>query len=597
MNQDLIRNFSIIAHIDHGKSTLADRILEITRAIPPREMREQYLDRMEIERERGITIKAQAIRLNYKARDGQTYFLNLIDTPGHVDFSYEVSRTLSACEGVLLVVDATQGVEAQTITNAFMALEHNLKIILVINKIDLEIANIERTKEEIEKSIGLEAGNALLVSARTGEGVSELMERIISDIPAPEGNGNSPFKSLIFDSFYDSYRGVITLVRIFDGKIKAGMKVRMMAAEVLTEVEEVGYLSPDLKKSDELSVGEVGYLVTGIKDVHLMRVGDTITSSDNPTNLPLPGYKEVKPMVYSSLYPIDNKNYEDLKEALGKLRLNDASLIFQPESVQALGHGFRCGFLGLLHLTIVKERLEREYSLELMTTIPNVSYEAVKKNGEAVEIKSAYEFPATQEIAEIREPYVRVTIILPAEYVGSIMELCQSKRGEFKNMIYVGINRVQLEYLLPFVEVIVDFYDLLKSYTKGYGSLDYEFSGYQKTDLVKLDLLLNNEPIDALSFLVYKEKAYAKGKEIVQKLRKMIPRQQYEVAIQAAIGKKVIARETVKAKRKDVLAKCYGGDVTRKRKLLEKQKMGKKKMKKIGRIEVPPEVFTAFYKE
>lgn len=594
--QDRIRNFSIIAHIDHGKSTLADRLLEFTGLLSEREMGEQVLDKMDLERERGITIKAQAVRLTYLAEDGQEYYLNLIDTPGHVDFTYEVSRSLAACEGAILVVDAAQGIEAQTLANVYMALEHNLEIIPVINKIDLPGANPERVKHEIEDIIGLDASDALLVSAKEKIGIQDVLESIVKKIPPPKGSPYDPLRALIFDSHYDPYKGVIVYIRVVDGTVRKGMNIKMMATNRTFEVTEVGVFKPDMVPVDELTAGEVGFLAAAIKDVKNTRVGDTITDAKNPASEPLPGYRKINPMVFCGMYPADGADYEDLKDALEKLKLNDASLIFEPETSAALGFGFRCGFLGLLHMEIIQERLEREHKLDLVTTAPSVIYKVKKTNGEILQIDNPTNFPPAVEIEEIMEPYVVATIMLPNEYVGTVMELCQEKRGIFKNMSYMDENRVILSYEMPLSEIIYDFFDLLKSRTKGYASLDYEFHNYKKSDLVKLDILLNGEPVDALSFIVHKDKAYYKGRRIVEKLKESIPRHMFEIPVQAAIGNRIIARETIKALRKNVLAKCYGGDITRKRKLLEKQKEGKKRMRQVGSVEVPQEAFMAVLK-
>ncbi|MDI3540639.1 MAG: GTP-binding protein LepA [Thermosediminibacterales bacterium] len=594
--QDRIRNFSIIAHIDHGKSTLADRLLEFTGLLSEREMEEQVLDKMDLERERGITIKAQAVRLTYLAEDGQEYYLNLIDTPGHVDFTYEVSRSLAACEGAVLVVDAAQGIEAQTLANVYMALEHNLEIVPVINKIDLPGANPERVKHEIEDIIGLDASDALLVSAKEKIGIQDVLESIVKKIPPPKGSPYDPLRALIFDSHYDPYKGVIVYIRVVDGTVRKGMNIKMMATNKTFEVTEVGVFKPDMVPVDELTAGEVGFLAAAIKDVKNTRVGDTITDAKNPASEPLPGYRKINPMVFCGMYPADGADYEDLKDALEKLKLNDASLIFEPETSAALGFGFRCGFLGLLHMEIIQERLEREHKLDLVTTAPSVIYKVKKTNGEILQIDNPTNFPPAVEIEEIMEPYVVATIMLPNEYVGTVMELCQEKRGIFKNMSYMDENRVILSYEMPLSEIIYDFFDLLKSRTKGYASLDYEFHNYKKSDLVKLDILLNGEPVDALSFIVHKDKAYYKGRRIVEKLKESIPRHMFEIPVQAAIGNRIIARETIKALRKNVLAKCYGGDITRKRKLLEKQKEGKKRMRQVGSVEVPQEAFMAVLK-
>lgn len=594
--QKKIRNFSIIAHIDHGKSTLADRILEFTGLLTDREMEDQVLDSMDLERERGITIKARAVRLKYTANDGETYTLNLIDTPGHVDFSYEVSRSLAACEGALLVIDAAQGIEAQTIANVYLALENDLEIIPVINKIDLPNADPERVKRELEDVIGLDSKNAVLVSAKEGTGIKELLEQIVKKIPQPTGRVDKPLKALIFDSHYDPYRGVIVYVKLVEGMIEKNMKIKMLATGKEFEVDEVGVFEPDMKATEFLSAGEVGYIVAGIKDVKNTRVGDTITEASNPADQPLPGYKKVTPMVFCGMYPADGADYEDLRDALDKLKLNDASLIYEPETSAALGFGFRCGFLGLLHMEIVQERLEREFGLDIVTTAPSVIYKVKKTNGEIVEMDNPTKFPPQVEIEEIYEPYVTATIMLPDDYVGAIMELCQEKRGQYKEMKYIDEKRVMLTYEMPLSEIIYDFYDLLKSRSRGYASLDYEFSEYKPSDLVKLDILLNGERVDALSLIVHREKAYEKGRKIAQKLKEEIPRHMFEIPIQAAIGKKIIARETIKALRKNVLAKCYGGDVTRKRKLLEKQKEGKKRMRQVGKVEVPQKAFMSVLK-
>ncbi|MHB0976393.1 MAG: translation elongation factor 4 [Candidatus Aquicultorales bacterium] len=591
MDQDRIRNFSIIAHIDHGKSTLADRLLEMTHTISQREMMEQFLDSMELERERGITIKARAVRVLYKAKDGKEYVLNLIDTPGHVDFNYEVSRSLAACEGALLVVDAVQGVEAQTIANTYLALDNDLEIIPVINKIDLPSAEPERVEHEIEESLAIEASDAVTVSAKTGEGVDEVLEAIVHRIPAPKGSPEKPLKALIFDSFYDPYRGVIVFIRVVDGAIAPGDKVKMMATGREAQVEEVGVLRPGQISVERLSAGEVGYVIAGIKEVADTKVGDTITLAKGGTAEPLPGYREAKPMVFTGFYPADGTQYEDLREALGKLSLNDPALIYEPESSSALGFGFRCGFLGLLHMEIIKERLEREYDLELVATAPSVAYRITLTSAETITIRNPSEMPDPGNIGTMEEPYVKAVILTPPDYVGAVMDLCQDRRGDFINMHYLSPHRVEVEYSLPLAEILLDFFNQLKGRTRGYASLDYEHSGYRESKLVKLDILLAGQPVDAFSLIVPKEKAYPRGRELVDKLRQIIPRQLFEVPIQAAIGSKVIARETIKARRKDVIAKCYGGDISRKRKLLEKQKAGKRRMKQIGRVEVPQEAF------
>lgn len=593
MPQDRIRNFCIIAHIDHGKSTLADRLLETTGALSQREMTEQVLDKMDLERERGITIKLQAVRLFYTAADGQEYQLNLIDTPGHVDFTYEVSRSLAACEGALLVVDASQGIEAQTLANVYLALENDLEIIPVINKIDLPSAEPERVKQEIEDVIGLDTSDAILASAKSGIGIPEILEQVVTKIPPPQGDLDAPLQALIFDSHYDPYRGVIAYIRVVQGSIKPGMRIRMMATQKEFEVDEVGVFRPDMTFVDELRVGEVGFVAASMKNVQDVRVGDTITSADNPAPQPLPGYRKVTPMVFCGLYPVETVDYEDLRDALDKLKLNDASLIYEPETSEALGFGFRCGFLGLLHMEIIQERLEREYGLSLITTAPSVVYRVTTTKGEQLEIDNPSNLPPVNKIEMIEEPYVKATIMVPKDFVGSVMELCQNKRGIYSNMEYMGINRVMLTYEIPLSEIIYDFFDQLKSRTKGYASLDYELIGYRQSDLVKLDILLNGEPLDALSCIVHKDRAYSRGRALVEKLRSLIPRHMFEIPVQAAIGNRVIARETIKAQRKDVLAKCYGGDITRKRKLLEKQKEGKKRMKQVGNVEIPQEAFMA----
>ncbi len=591
-NQDKIRNFSIIAHIDHGKSTLADRLLQMTGTIDSRKMQEQLLDNMDIERERGITIKSQAVRMKYKAKDGNEYILNLIDTPGHVDFNYEVSRSLAACEGAILVVDAAQGVEAQTLANVYLALENNLEILPVINKIDLPSARPDEIKKEIEDIIGLDASNAPCVSAKTGLNMEEVLEDIVNNIPAPKGNENAPAKCLIFDSIYDNYMGAVAYVRMIDGKLKKGDKIITMSNNKEYEITEVGYFKPgEYDATGEICAGEVGYIAASIKKVADIRVGDTITLKSNPTKEALPGYREVKSMVYSGIFPADGSDYKELKEALEKLRLNDASLHYELESSNALGHGFRCGFLGLLHMEIIEERLEREYGLNIITTAPSVIYKVYKTNGEVLELYNPSELPPPAEIKYMEEPIARTEIIVPNEYVGSVMELAQERRGNFINMKYIDSNRVTLEYFMPLNEIIYDFFNNLKSRTRGYASFDYEVEKYEKANLSKLDILLNGEVVDALSFIVNKEKAPTRGRKMAEKLKEIIPRQLFEIPIQAAIGGKVVARETVKAMRKDVLAKCYGGDISRKKKLLEKQKEGKKKMRQIGSVELPKDAF------
>ena len=591
--QERIRNFCIIAHIDHGKSTLADRLLEMTGAVEKREMQSQLLDNMDIERERGITIKLQTVRINYKAKDGNEYVLNLIDTPGHVDFSYEVSRSLAACEGALLVVDAAQGIEAQTLANVYLALEHDLEIIPVINKIDLPSAQPEVVKEEIEEIIGLEASDAILCSAKTGEGIEEILEAIVERIPAPEGDATKPLQALIFDSYYDSYRGAIAYIRVVEGTLRDNMTIHMMHNDRSFEVTELGVHTPKEKKVKALSAGEVGYVAASMKQVSDTRVGDTITNAAEPAAEALPGYKRAVPMVFCGLYPVDNEQYPDLKDSLAKLSLNDASLEFEPETSQALGFGFRCGFLGMLHMEIIQERLEREYNLTLITTAPSVIYHVYQTNDTMVEVDNPSQLPAPQRIDHIEEPYVRVDVMVPKDFVGAVMELSQDKRGVFIDMQYITKTRVTITYDIPLAEIVFDYFDLLKTKTKGYASMDYEMNGYRKSNLVKLDILVNGEQVDALSCIVHKDKAYYRGRALVAKLRNLIPRQMFEVPIQAAIGNKVIARETVKALRKNVLDKCYGGDISRKRKLLEKQKEGKKRMKQVGSVEIPQEAFMA----
>ena len=592
----LIRNFSIIAHIDHGKSTLADRILELTRTVSPREMLNQYLDDMELERERGITIKSHAVRILYNCKqDGNQYIFNLIDTPGHVDFTYEVSRSLAACEGAILVVDATQGIQAQTLANVYLALGSKLEIIPVVNKIDLKSARPDEVSEELAKILNIEKSKVLRVSAKTGQGVKEILDRIVVDIPPPEGNLKSCLQALIFDSKYDSYRGVIVLIRVVNGHIDKGMRIKFMAEDIVTEVEEVGILTTKRIRKEKLVMGEVGYIITGIKEVGRISVGDTITSFKEPAKKSLPGYRKPKSMVYCGLFTLNGGDYENLRDALGKLSLSDSSLNFVPEVSSALGFGFRCGFLGLLHMEIVKERLEREYGLRLITTTPNVAYKITKSNGDVVEVKRPSDLPSREKILRIEEPFVKVTIITPKDYIGEVMKLADRKRGSFIDMQYISVERVEIKYAMPLSEIIVDFFNLLKSVTSGFASLDYEFLEYRSSDLVKLDILAAGERIDELSIIAHRDKVYYLGRERVKKLREQIPRQLFEVSIQASIGKRVIARESIPAFRKDVTAKLYGGDVTRKRKLLEKQKKGKKKMKKIGKVEIPGEAFMSFY--
>ena len=594
--QSKIRNFSIVAHIDRGKSTLADRLLEITGTLTKREMEEQVLDNMEIERERGITIKSQAARLVYRREDGEEYILNLIDTPGHVDFTYEVSRSLAACEGALLVVDATQGIEAQTLANCYLALDNDLEIAPIINKIDLPSARPDEVKEEIEDVIGIEAEDAPMISAKTGLNVEDVLETIIEKIPAPNGDEEAPLKALIFDSYYDSYKGVVCYVRILDGKVKAGTKIKLMNTNKVYDVVEVGVFTPKLFSTAELMAGDVGYITASIKNVADARVGDTITESERPTEHALPGYKKAVPMVYSGIYPVDGAKYDELREALEKLQINDAALDFEPETSIALGFGFRCGFLGLLHMEIIQERIEREFNLDIITTAPSVIYKVTKTNGETIDLTNPTNLPEPTEIDSMEEPIVKASVIAPTEYVGAIMDLCQERRGVYIDMQYLEETRVCINYDIPLNEIVYDFFDTLKSRTRGYASFDYEFKGYTKTELVKLDILLNGDVVDALSMIVPKERAYHKGRGIAEKLKEIIPRQMFEVPIQAAVGSKVIARETVKAMRKDVLAKCYGGDISRKKKLLEKQKEGKKRMRQVGSVEVPQEAFMAVLK-
>ena len=588
---ELIRNFSIIAHIDHGKSTLADRMLQLTGIVEDRQMRAQYLDRMDIERERGITIKSQAVRLPWEV-DGVTYAMNMIDTPGHVDFTYEVSRSLAACEGAVLLVDAAQGIEAQTLANLYLAMENDLEIIPVLNKIDLPAAQPEKYAEELASLIGGNPEDCLRVSGKTGAGVAELLDQIVRTVPSPVGDANAPARAMIFDSVYDSYRGVVTYVRMVDGSLKPREQIQMMSTRAVHELLEIGVISPEPESSQGLGVGEVGYLITGVKDVRQSKVGDTVTTKSKPASAPLKGYSEPKPMVFSGIYPIDGSDYPNLREALDKLRLSDASLVYEPETSAALGFGFRCGFLGLLHLEIITERLEREFNLSLIATSPSVVYEVTKDDGGQLVVTNPSEFPEGK-IKDVSEPIVRATILSPKDYVGTIMELCQNRRGTMIDMQYLGEDRVQLRYELPLAEIVFDFFDNLKSKTQGYASLDYEEAGYRSGDLVKVDLLLQGEKVDAFSSIVHRDKAYAHGTKIASKLRELIPRQQFEVPIQAAVGARIIARETIRAIRKDVLAKCYGGDITRKRKLLEKQKEGKKRMKMVGRVEVPQEAFIA----
>jgi len=594
--QQNIRNFSIIAHIDHGKSTLADRILEQTKALTSREMKAQLLDSMDLERERGITIKLNAVQLNYRAKNGEDYTLHLIDTPGHVDFTYEVSRSLAACEGAILVVDAAQGIEAQTMANVYLALDNELEILPVINKIDLPAADPERVRAEIEEVIGLDASEAVLASAKAGIGIEEILEQIVEKVPAPTGDPEAPLKALIFDSLYDPYRGVIAYIRVMEGTVRPGDKIRMMATGKEFEVIEAGVFTPKATLRDELTVGDVGFLTAAIKNVGDTRVGDTITGVINPATESLPGYRRLNPMVYCGLYPIDTAKYNDLRDALEKLELNDAALQFEPESSQALGFGYRCGFLGLLHMEIIQERLEREFNIDLITTAPSVIYDVHMTDGEIKKVDNPSMMPEPQKIDRIEEPYVKATIMVPNDYVGVVMELCQKKRGNFMNMDYLDKTRVSIIYELPLSEVVYDFFDQLKSGTKGYASFDYEMIGYKPSKLVKMDILLNAEQVDALSFIVHNDFAYERGKIIVEKLKKLIPRQQFEVPIQAAIGQKIVARSTISAIRKNVLAKCYGGDISRKRKLLDKQKEGKKRMKQVGSVEVPQEAFMAVLK-
>ncbi|MGG0238384.1 elongation factor 4 [Bacillus rhizoplanae] len=594
--QSKIRNFSIIAHIDHGKSTLADRILEKTNALTQREMKAQLLDSMDLERERGITIKLNAVQLTYKAKDGEEYILHLIDTPGHVDFTYEVSRSLAACEGAILVVDAAQGIEAQTLANVYLALDNNLEILPVINKIDLPSADPERVRQEVEDVIGLDASEAVLASAKAGIGIEEILEQIVEKVPAPAGDSEEPLQCMIFDSLYDPYRGVIAYIRVVNGTVKVGDKVRMMATGKEFEVTEVGVFTPKTTQRKELTVGDVGFLAASIKNVGDTRVGDTITHAKRQATEPLPGYRKLNPMVFCGLYPIDSARYNDLRDALEKLELNDSALEFEPETSQALGFGFRCGFLGLLHMEIIQERIEREFKIDLITTAPSVIYKVYLTNGEDMIVDNPSNMPDPQSIDRVEEPYVKASIMVPNDYVGAVMEICQGKRGTFIDMQYLDETRVTLTYEIPLSEIVYDFFDQLKSNTKGYASFDYELIGYKPSKLVKMDILLNNEQVDALSFIVHRDSAYDRGKVIVEKLKELIPRQQFEVPIQATIGNKVVARSTIKAMRKNVLAKCYGGDISRKRKLLEKQKEGKKRMKSVGSVEVPQEAFMAVLK-
>ena len=596
IEQNHIRNFSIIAHIDHGKSTLADRLIEYTGTLSKREMEEQILDSMDLERERGITIKAQAVRSIYKARNGEEYMLNFIDTPGHVDFTYEVSRALAACEGALLVIDATQGIEAQTLANVYLALDNDLEIIPVINKIDLPSADPEHVKREIEDVIGIDASDAVLCSAKTGIGIEDVLEAIVARVPAPQGDAEAPLKALVFDSKFDAYKGVVLYIRIMQGRLRKGMKIRMMATGAEFDVTEVGYFKPGLVNVDELEEGQVGFFAASIKNVKDARVGDTVTDADNPAEKALPGYRKATPMVYCGLYPVENSDYDNLRDALEKLQLNDASLVFEPETSTALGFGFRCGFLGLLHMDVIKERLEREFNLDLIATSPSVDYHVYKTDGEMIDVRSPQDLPEATRIERIEEPYLKAKIICPPEYTGAVMQLAIEHRGITTDMIHLTSKSVEMRFDMPLAELILDFFDQLKSRTKGYASLDYEFNEYRPSELVKLDILLSGDEVDALSFIVHKDKAYGLARGLCDKLKEIIPRQLFEVPIQGAIGNKIIARSTVKARRKDVLAKCYGGDISRKRKLLEKQKEGKKRMKAIGSVEVPQEAFMAILK-
>jgi GTP-binding protein LepA len=592
----LIRNFSIVAHIDHGKTTLSDRILHLCGAVSTRELKQQMLDDMELEQERGITIKARSVTLHYEARDGRTYTFNLIDTPGHVDFSYEVSRSLAACEGAVLVVDATQGVEAQTLANAYLAVHNNLEIVPIVNKIDLPSAEPERVKEQIEQIVGLPAHDAVLVSAKIGIGIEDLLERVVERIPAPKGKPEAPLKALLFDSWYDSYRGVTSLVRIVDGKLVPGQRIRFMNTGLEVEVEEIGIFTPKPEVVSELCVGEVGFLWANVKDLHATKIGDTVTDAKHPTREAFPGFEEAKPMVFSGLFPTDADDYPNLRDAMEKLRLNDASFTWEPETSNALGFGFRCGFLGLLHMEIIQERLEREFDLDLITTAPSVNYRVRTTAGDILEVDNPAKLPPPQSIARIDEPYISATIITRDDFLGALLKLCEERRGEQKSMEYLSSNRVVLVYDFPLNEIVLDFYDKLKSLSKGYASFDYQLAGYREGDLAKLDILVNGEPVDALSLIVHREEAAVKGRELARKMKEIIPRQLFEVAIQAAIGSKIVARETVSPLRKNVLAKCYGGDITRKKKLLEKQKEGKKRMKRVGRVDIPQEAFLAVLK-
>ncbi len=595
-----IRNFCIIAHIDHGKSTLADRILEFTGALSDREMSaagsNQVLDDMDLERERGITIKAHAVRLQYKASDGKDYILNLIDTPGHVDFTYEVSRSMAACEGALLVVDASQGVEAQTLANAYLALDHNLEMVPVINKIDLPSANVEETKRQIEEILGLDASSAIPASAKAGIGIHDILEAVVKKVPAPVGKADAPLRALLFDSWYDTYQGVVILVRVMDGTVRAKQKIKLYSNSAVYEVQSVGVYTPKMQPIAELSQGEVGCIIAGIKRVSDAKIGDTVMDADRPADAPLPGYKDVKPMVFSGMYPVDSDSYADLRDALEKLRLNDSSFTYEPETSLALGFGFRCGFLGLLHMDIIRERLEREFKLDLIPTAPTVVYRVTKNDGQVMMVDNPAKFPHVQEIQKIEEPMILASLITPEQYVGALIALCQERRGLQRDITYITKDRVRISYDLPLNEIVMDFYDRLKSLTKGYASMDYELTGYVESDLVKLDMLMNGEPVDALSLITHRDKAAVRGRQLAEKLKEVIPRQLYEVIIQATIGAKIIARETVRALRKDVTAKCYGGDITRKRKLLEKQKEGKKRMKQVGSVELPQEAFLAVLK-